>query len=375
MTGHIFIEGEIGTEVTAKTVRDDIANYPQATNFVVHINSPGGNVYEGYQIGSIIKNLGKPTVAQIGAMCASIATYTALSCDTTVMNPHGDFMIHLPTGNVNGTADDLRVAAVQLDRIKSELIDRYMPKVARKGVTRDQVSAMMEKETSMSPKEALDMGFIDDIQEKLKAVAKFDANQFKMENTFTKEEAKGMFAEFGNKITAALRNILKTAKNLVDLTLEDGTKVYASDVSLVGATITYEDGKPLPAGQYNTQDGQTLTVDAESKITQAEPMKPNTEEAKKLADENAALKAQLEAALKGTDKAVADAVTKVTNEQAKQFQALKKEFEDLKKGTFGDATVDIDPGDKTKDLDAKNKQDRPYDPMAEWWDVYQSRHN
>jgi len=57
MTGHIFIEGEIGSEVTAKTVRADISNYPQATEWTIHINSPGGDVYEGYQIGSIIKNL------------------------------------------------------------------------------------------------------------------------------------------------------------------------------------------------------------------------------------------------------------------------------------------------------------------------------
>ena len=150
MTGHIFIEGEIGVQVTAKTVRDDLSNYPQAQEFVVHFNSPGGDVYEGYQIGSIIKNIGKPTTALIGGMCASIATYDALCCDHVVMNPHGDFMIHLPTGTLSGTAEDLRKGAEQLDRIKSELIDRYMTKVAKKGVTRDQLSAMIDKETRIS---------------------------------------------------------------------------------------------------------------------------------------------------------------------------------------------------------------------------------
>ena len=98
MTGHIFIEGEVGSEVTIKSVRGDIALYPQATEFIVHINSVGGDVYDGYAIGNIIKSLGKPTTASIGALCASISTYIACCCDQVLMGPAGDFMIHLPTG-------------------------------------------------------------------------------------------------------------------------------------------------------------------------------------------------------------------------------------------------------------------------------------
>jgi len=217
MTGHIFIEGEIGTDVTVKTVRADIANYPQATDWMVHINSGGGDVYEGYQIGTILKNL-KKTTAHIGSMCASIATYDALSCDHVVMNPHGDFMIHLPTGTISGTAEDLRKGAMQLDRIKSELISQYAPKVARKGVTSEQLSTMMDKETSMSPAEALAMGFIDEVQDKLKAVAKINPN-FKMENTVTREEVEGLFTKMGEKIDKFFARF----KNSVQIALADGS--------------------------------------------------------------------------------------------------------------------------------------------------------
>ena len=47
----------------------------EITEFIVHINSVGGDVYDGYAIGNIIKSLGKPTTASIGALCASISTY------------------------------------------------------------------------------------------------------------------------------------------------------------------------------------------------------------------------------------------------------------------------------------------------------------
>jgi ATP-dependent protease ClpP protease subunit len=217
MTGHIFLEGEIGNDVTVKTVRRDIAMYPQATEWIIHINSIGGDVYEGYQIGNIFKSLDN-TTAHIGAMCASIATYAATCCNKVKMNVHGDFMIHLPTGTLSGNAEDLRRAAVQLDRIKSELINQYMTKVEGK-ITVEQLSNMIDVETSMSPQEALQYGFIDSVEEKLKAVAKLDIQKLKNMEVLTKEEAKGLFANLGEKID----NLFKKVRNSVELALADGT--------------------------------------------------------------------------------------------------------------------------------------------------------
>lgn len=355
MTGHIFIEGEIGTEVTAKTVRADIANYPQAEEWTIHINSPGGDVYEGYQIGSIIKNLGKPTFAHIGSMCASIATYAALSCDEVIMNPHGDFMIHLPTGTINGTAEDLRRGAEQLDRIKSELIDRYAPKVARKGVTKEQLSAMIEKETSMSPSEALAMGFIDGVQEKMKAVAKFKPI---IDMSMTKQEAEGLFKSLGEKIDSFFNKMTKV-KN-VELALADGTLVQstaATPEEIMGSTITMPDGTPAPDGQYETADGQVITV-AGGVVTAYEPkmedVQPDSME--ELKKQIAALQAQLAEKENAATEAKAKATEAVKEKEAitaslkAEFTNLKNELETLRSKTFGDSTPpDTDPSFKDKE--------------------------
>jgi len=374
MTGHIFIEGEIGSEVTAKTVRADIANYPQAEEWTIHINSPGGDVYEGYQIGSIIKNLGKPTFAHIGSMCASIATYAALSCDEVIMNPHGDFMIHLPTGTINGTAEDLRRGAEQLDRIKLELIDRYAPKVARKGVSIEQLSAMIEKETSMSPSEALAMGFIDGVQEKMKAVAKFKPI---IDMSMTKQEAEGLFKSLGEKIDSFFNKITKV-KN-VELALADGTLVQstaATPEEIIGSTISMPDGTPAPDGQHETADGQVITV-AGGVVTAYEPKMDDVKEdpTEELKKQIAALQAQLAEKENAATEANAKATEAVKEKEAvtatlkAEFTNLKSELETLRSKTFGD---DSKPEVNPEFKDEKGKQERPYDPMTQWFDAYKS---
>lgn len=366
MTGHIFIEGEIGVQVTAKTVRDDIASYPHATEFTVHFNSPGGDVYEGYHIGSVLANIGKPTTAHIGAMCASIATYAALCCDRVVMSPAGDFMIHLPTGTLSGTAEDLRRGAEQLERIKSELIDRYLPKVARKGVTRDKLEVMMENETSMSPDEALAMGFVDEVREKLKAVARFDIKKFEQ---MKQEDVKGALETLGAKLDAFINSF--KVKNMIELTLADGTLIMSTaetPEAIVGSQLTDEQGAPLPAGDVELADGQVVTV-GENGVVQA--VTPKTE-ANAEKDDVAALKAEIEQLKKqlaeaGQKASAAQEEAKVAvqnlSKLAVEAKALKTSLDEIKNSTFGDKEVPADAPDK--------KEEKQVDPMiARMRDVY-----
>lgn len=367
MTGHIFIEGEVGSEVTIKSVRGDIALYPQATEFIVHINSVGGDVYDGYAIGNIIKSLGKPTTASIGALCASISTYIACCCDQVLMGPAGDFMIHLPTGTLQGNANDFRQGAEQLDRIKSELIARYLPRVAKAGLTPETLSAMMEKETSMSPQEAKAMGFIDGVQEKLKAVAKWDINKFENMN-LTKEEAKGFFEDLGKKLdnlASKFKAVQVEAKN-VAVTLADGSIINsdaADPNAIVGSNVTDEQGAPLSDGTYETADGLALVV-AGGVVQSADPTTPGEgEEMAKLKQENEALKQQLAAQTKAVSEqktavqAVAKQVTEFKN-VAEELKAVKKQLDDLKNSTIGDTAPPV-----VVDHQEAGKQER--NPMIE----------
>lgn len=362
MTGHIFIEGDIGTKVTLDSVREDISLYPNAQNWEVHINSGGGEVFTGQAIGYVIQNLGKPTVAKIESLCASIASWIALSCDRVIMAPAGSFMIHLPTGNINGTADDLRRGATQLDRMESELIAKYMPRVSRKGVTREEVAQMMDVETPMSPQEALNKGFIDEIQAVMKAAARIDIKN--MEKTISKEQA-GFLEEFGKKIDNFFARLGKATFKNVTVTLADGTEINSSaddPNTLEGSVLTDANGQPLKPGTYQTMDGYALAVSEGGKC---ETMSPIEEEQTNDMDKDkeiASLKKQLEDATK-----VQQAQTEEVKVAAKQlgefknvmdeFKTMKAEYEKLRNATFGDDTVKNDAADKTI------KKAEAYDPQ------------
>lgn len=333
MTGHIFIEGEIGDGyITTSSVRNNISDYPQATDWNIHINSGGGDVDEGYAIGSILANLPK-TTAIIGATCASIATYAALRCDHVIMGPAGDFLIHLPTAVIGGNASDHRAAADRLDRIKAELQGLYMKRVAKKGITAQQVSDMIDKETSMSPSEALAMGFVDEVQERFKAVAKIDIKKFNMTNN--NEEIKGLFAALSAKID----KWFKPKNAILPVTLTDGTvlTVNADDPNnLQGAGATMQDGTPCADGVYETVDGSELTI-AGGVITEVETEPVNDDQpdapdmkAQELEKQIADLQAQLTA--KNAESALKD---KEVSEAKTQLQNIGKEFTDLKTKTFG----------------------------------------
>lgn len=378
MTGHIFIEGEIGADVTAKSVRADIANYPQAKDFIVHINSGGGDVYEGYQIGSILRSLGKKTKASIGSMCASIATAIAMNCDEVVMGAQGDFMIHLPTAGTEGTAEDLRKTAGQLDRIENELISLYLPRVAKKGITKEQLSAMLEQETSMSPADALQMGFIDAVEPPLKAVAKIDINKFNMEKHVTKEEMEGAFAEFGKKMDSFFSNIKKAFKNSVELAMADGSMVTSSASTpeeLVGSVLTGPEGV-LADGVYETADGFAITI-AEGKVASYEPKtedkKDSAKELEAAKSEIAALKEQLTAKTNEAEQAVKDKTAMEASVQT-EFKNLKSELETLKKQTFGDNQAPP-TGPKFKFVNEKGEEHDLGDPMQDLEDSFMTSRN
>jgi ATP-dependent Clp protease, protease subunit len=375
MTGHIFLDGEIGDKITIESVRNDIAQYPQANAWEIHIDSPGGDVDTGYAIGAIISNL-KNTTANIGALCASIVTYCAHCCDKIVMGPAGSFMIHLPTGTVNGTSNDLRRGADRLDRIKNELAARYMKRVAKKGLTVEQVHGMLDKETDMSPSEAEAMGFVDEVREKLKAVAKFN-QKFSMES-ITKEEAKGLFEALGNKIDKLFKASIK-AKNL-DISLADGTTVTsdAADPSaILNSNVTDAKGAPLADGDYETADGFEMEVQG-GIVTAYDPLmndktKPAAapdmqKQVAALSEAVAALQAQL-GATKNEAQAAIEAKAKIEAEAkagSAEFKALKAELEELKTKTFGDDSK-IAVSKKFVDRIQVNENADPMDELAQAW--------
>lgn len=180
----IFIYDQIGEDwwtgagVTAKGFLNDLAAI-KAREIALHLNSPGGSVFDGIAIHNALVNHPAKITTYVDGIAASIASIIALAGDKVVMADNALFMIHLPWGSVQGTAEDMRKQADVLDKITETLINTYQN---RTGGDRGDILAALEAETWFSASEAAAAGYIDEISGAQRIAAHFDLEKFGFRN-------------------------------------------------------------------------------------------------------------------------------------------------------------------------------------------------
>lgn len=175
-TAHIFIYDEIGDKISLQNVVAQFKQTPQASSITVHINSPGGDVDEGFAIHDFLKAQGLPIETIIEGKCYSIATVIALAGDTRLMSENAAFMIHNPFGGVEGEADHIITYGEWVKDLEVKIADFYS---ARTSLSKDDALALMAKTTFMNSNQAQEYGFITGLVAPMKAVAKFREDNFK----------------------------------------------------------------------------------------------------------------------------------------------------------------------------------------------------
>lgn len=146
--------------VSALSVIDAIAQAGDVKVLNVHINSPGGDVFEGRAIMAALSRFEGKTVAHIDSLCASAATSIALACNEVVMSDGAFFMIHNASGMAWGDKTALRETADRLEKIEGAIVADYTGKTGKDAA---EIVAWMDAETWFDAKEALANGFIDRI--------------------------------------------------------------------------------------------------------------------------------------------------------------------------------------------------------------------
>jgi ATP-dependent Clp protease protease subunit len=132
-----------------------------AEHLDVHINSPGGDVFEGMAIHTAIASWPKGEKrVHVDGLAASIASIVAMAGDEIEISPTAMVMVHEPRGFAMGEAADLRKMADRLDSIRDVMCDVY---AARTGLAKAEVEKLVAEETWMSAAEAVKKGFADKI--------------------------------------------------------------------------------------------------------------------------------------------------------------------------------------------------------------------
>lgn len=156
----IWIYEEIGMwGVNAQQFAADLKALQGINDITVHINSPGGSVFDGTAIYNLLKNHPAQVTMEIDGLAASMASVIAMAGDLIIMPENALMMIHNPMMGAGGDAAELRKNADLLDKVKSAIVSAY---VNRTGLPEQQISDMMDAETWMTGAEAMDLGFADE---------------------------------------------------------------------------------------------------------------------------------------------------------------------------------------------------------------------
>jgi ATP-dependent Clp protease, protease subunit len=171
----IYIYDEISLwGITADQFVKDL-NAIKSKTIRLHLNTPGGSVFDGIAIFNALKQHPANVETYIEGLAASIGSLIALAGDKVYMADNSFFMIHEPWILAMGDAAELRKTADLLDKISGTLIKNYMQASEQK---EEQVKKWLADETWFTAAEAKAAGFIDEITEEIKANASHDLSVF-----------------------------------------------------------------------------------------------------------------------------------------------------------------------------------------------------
>ena len=126
----------------------------------VWINSPGGDCIAASVIYTALSEYPGEITVKVSGLAASAASVVAMAGDRVEMAATAMMMIHNPATTVYGDHNEMKTAIKVLEEVKESIINAYERKT---NLPRDDISKLMENETWMNAKKAVELGFADSI--------------------------------------------------------------------------------------------------------------------------------------------------------------------------------------------------------------------
>ena len=166
LDGTIASESWWGDEVTPAMFREELEAHPG--DIVVYINSPGGDVIAASQIYTMLMEHKGSVTVKIEGIAASAASVVAMAGTSVLIAPTAWMMIHNAWSIAMGNKADMRHEAEVLEEIDKGIREAYHIKT---GLRDSKLAQMMEDETWMSARTALELGFVDGFIERAETPA------------------------------------------------------------------------------------------------------------------------------------------------------------------------------------------------------------
>lgn len=146
-----------GESISANDVKNALDGI-EAKKIDVHINSYGGDVFDGVSIYNQLKNHESEVTVYVDGLAASAASLIAMAGDKIVMNTGSQLMIHEASTFAYGNKNDIQKTLGALESIDKSIVDIYMTRYTGE---REEIETMLTGETWFTSNEAVDIGLAD----------------------------------------------------------------------------------------------------------------------------------------------------------------------------------------------------------------------
>ncbi len=203
LDGTIASESWFDDDITPKMFKEEL--FSGSGPITIWINSPGGDCIAASQIYSMLMDYQGEVTVKVDGIAASAASVIAMAGNKVLMAPTALMMIHNPSMMAFGDHNDMAKAIDILNEVKESIINAYEIKT---GQSRAVLSHLMENETWMNAKKAIELHFADGILEDSKKKSPVEAYAF---------ASKEFDMQLVNKIASRTKKEGKTGRNINEL--------------------------------------------------------------------------------------------------------------------------------------------------------------
>lgn len=250
--GVINIIGPIdGVNVSLVSVMEQVNAQPKAKEYLVNINSPGGEITEGYAIHNYLIGLGVPVTTRGIGLVASIATVIFLAGKKRQLYQSTQFLIHNPWTFGEGDADAMERKATELRDMENELVKFY---VSQTGSHAETLKDLMNADRFITADQALELRFATEILTPVLAYATIKQKPIhKDKMTKLGKILKTAFAALQDAGVVLNESVMTADGQELEITMAGSTIAAGDTVTLNGEPAT---------GEFTLADGQMIKVDA-----------------------------------------------------------------------------------------------------------------
>ena len=250
---------------------------------IVEINSPGGYVSPAAEIYEAIRTYGGNIECRVVGQAASAASIIACAAKNSI-TPMGTLFLHNCISYAQGNHNDMRQAMHNMESVDENIMEAYR---AKTGLSDAEIYDLMEENTTLSAKRAVELGFIDRITESAADLVQADG------------AVSGIAASTGGFVDlmaidadrlSALRDLYEKSRlenaEGGESSMENGQIMDFAEDSAEEADIAQAEAEEVEATEDEAEEsGETEAEEVEATEDEAEESEPEDEQSEPAEDE------------------------------------------------------------------------------------------